>query len=76
MRPKKLDTGTMSKTYIEVRTWKDEPVHRVDVTGKSERVIDRIENGMAINLNHDAFYLQVVTYEAGKEPKLTPPHQH
>ncbi len=53
----------MSKTYIEVRKWDDTVIHRVDVTGKSERSIERIEDGMAINLNHDEFYLQVENYE-------------
>jgi len=51
------------KTYIEVRKWDDTVVQRIDVTGKSERSIERVENGMAINLNHDEYYLQVESYE-------------
>jgi hypothetical protein len=51
------------KTYIEVRRWDDTVVHRVDVTGKSERNIDRIENGMAINLDHSEYYLEVKEYD-------------
>lgn len=38
--------------------------YRIDVTGKSERAIDRVEIGVAINLNHDQYYLKVETYEA------------
>jgi hypothetical protein len=45
-------------------------VHRVDVTGKSERSIMRVENGMAINLNHDLYYIEVCEYET--EQPLTP----
>ena len=51
------------KTYIEVRRWDDTVVHRVDVTGKSERNIDRVENGMAINLDHSEYYLEVKEYD-------------
>ena len=60
----------MSKTYIEVRKWDDTVVHRVDVTGKSERSIMRVENGMAINLNHNLYYIEVCEYET--EQPLTP----
>lgn len=54
----------MSKTYIEVRKRDDTVVHRIDVTGKPERAIDRVKIGMAINLNHDQYYIKVETYEA------------
>lgn len=32
-------------------------VHEVDVTGKSERQIDKIVDGMMINLNHDKYWI-------------------
>lgn len=42
---------------IEVRKYDgDEVVHSIDVAGKSERQIERIEDGMNINLNHEEFY--------------------
>ena len=60
----------MSKTYIEVRKWDDTVVHRVDVTGKSEWSIDKAVDGMAINLNHDLYYIEVKHYET--EQPLNP----
>ena len=54
------------KTYIEVKTYESEEcVKRIDVTGKSERSIDRIESGMNRNMNHKDYY--TVQVETEKE---------
>jgi hypothetical protein len=42
--------------YLEIIKDKtNEVVKRLDVTSKGERMIDKIENGMNINLNHDEY---------------------
>lgn len=43
--------------YIEVVSYETgEVIHRVDVTGRSERQIDQIDRGMQHNLDHTRFY--------------------
>jgi hypothetical protein len=45
------------KNYIcVVRYSNGEIVKKVDVTGKGERMVDKVDRGMNINLNHDEFY--------------------
>lgn len=39
------ETGLIEKTF--------------DVTGKSERQIERISNGMSINLNHKKYHISI-----------------
>jgi hypothetical protein len=51
----------MSKTkrelqVVEIAT--REVVSRVDVTGKSDNSIDRIERGMLINMDTDRFFVR------------------
>jgi hypothetical protein len=54
----------MKHTYVEIlRHDNDEVVHRVDVTGRSERTIEGVERGMNINLNHEEFYTEVMAYD-------------
>ena len=57
------------KTYIEIRKYEnDKCVKRIDVTGKTQRQIDKIENGMNINLNHEEYYTkEVLTQEPLQE---------
>ena len=33
-------------------------VKEIDVTGKTERQIDKIKSGISINLNHDMYFIQ------------------
>ena len=48
--------------YIEIREYvTDIPIHRLDVTNKGTSSIEKIENGMNINLNHDKYYTCFVT---------------
>lgn len=56
--------------YLEiVEDSTKEVVSRIDVTGKSERAIERIAGGMSINLNHDKY--SIVETESEKElPKV------
>ena len=43
--------------YLEIREYKtDKVVKRYDVTKSSSRMIDKFEDGLNINLNHDKFY--------------------
>jgi hypothetical protein len=53
-----METTTFK--YIEVKTFKTaEVVKRLDVSGKSEKSIDRIDDGLNINLNHEKFYTSI-----------------
>ena len=38
-------------------------VHRINVTGSSDRTIDRAESGVNLNLNHGKFHTTVCGYE-------------
>lgn len=38
-------------------------VHRIDVTGRTERTIDRAEGGVNLNLNHGKFHTAICEYE-------------
>lgn len=53
----------MKYKYIEIRRRDGTLVKRFDVTGSSERTIDRTEDGMNINLNHDEFLTIVEEYD-------------
>lgn len=45
--------------YLEIVKDKgNEVVKRLDVSDKSERSIEKIENGMNINLNHNEYTVQ------------------
>ena len=59
-------SGSIFK-YLEIKSYEDgKVVKRLDVTGQSDRSIDRVERGMNINLNHEAFY----TFSYDSEYKL------
>ncbi len=50
--------------YIDIIDFEtDEVVMRINVTGKSDRTIDKIDDGLNINLNHDKFYTIVENSE-------------
>ena len=50
------------KTKIQIIEFKgDKIVKTIDVTGKTERTVDKIEDGININLNHSEYYTKVVT---------------
>lgn len=50
------------KKYIEIVAYgSDEVVKRLEVTGKSNREIERIDRGMNINLNHEDYYTREVS---------------
>lgn len=49
------------KKYIEIVSFCDESISkRIDVTEKSDRMIDKIDIGLNINLNHEIFYTRIV----------------
>jgi len=59
-------SGSIFK-YLEIKSYEDgKVVKRLDVTGKSDRIIDQVERGMNINLNQKAFY----TFSYDSEYKL------
>ena len=52
----KFKINKMNK-YIEIKEFgTDKVVKRFDVTGKHDRMIDKFDDGLNINLNHDKFY--------------------
>ena len=59
-------------TYVEVvESSTGKVIKRIYVGGKTDRAIDRVEDGLNINLNHDLYYSQVTTYESAQmlDPK-------
>jgi hypothetical protein len=44
-------------------------IHSIDVTGKSDRQIERVEDGININLNHDEFYTVIAEVETRQEKR-------
>lgn len=49
-----------AKTYLQVRNFATgEIATKVDVTGKSERAIERIERGMLMNMNTDEWCVEL-----------------
>ena len=50
----------MSKRYIEIIHYDTgEVFNKIEVTGKSDRVIEKIDDGINRNLNHDRFYTRI-----------------
>ena len=50
------------KTYIEIIRHKDDKcIHRIDVSGISQRHIDKTERGMNRNLNHEEYFTKEVS---------------
>lgn len=59
------------KTYLVVKSFEtDEIVEKIDVTGQSERSIDRTDRGLNINLNHEEYYTAVINEEQDEEANL------
>lgn len=59
----------MKVYYLEVISYgTGEVVERFDVTGQTERQIDKLDNGVNANLNHEEYYTTVSTYET-EQPK-------
>lgn len=63
--------SSTTHTYIEVVNKADKRViHRIDVTGKSERAIDRVDDGLNINLNHVEYFTRVKQYDSRQTTRL------
>jgi len=55
--------------YIEIREFgTDEVVKSFDVTGKTKRIIDKLDYGLNINLNQEDFYT-IIKETKGKNDK-------
>jgi len=72
---KNQDNNTISDVneshfkYIEIKEYDGGGVvKRLDVSGKTDRSVDTIENGMNINLNHDDYY--TFSYDSEVELEL------
>ena len=62
----------MKKKYLEIINIDTDAVaKRIDVTGKNDRHIEKIEDGMNINLNHNVYYTNLNVSE-GELPGITP----
>lgn len=58
------DKTATKYTYVEVVRFKGlKTVHRIDVTGKTDREYERIERGLNINLNHKEYYTCTDSYD-------------
>jgi len=56
------------KKYIEIIKFETkEVVKRMDITGKGEVQIDKIDDGLNINLNHEEFYTTTTESETELE---------
>lgn len=43
--------------FIEIKKCAtDKTVHKIDVTGKTDEQVDKIDDGLNINLNHQKYY--------------------
>lgn len=52
----------MDKQVIRVREkGTDNSIHELDVTGRGRRSVERIIDGMNINLDHDRYYVDDTT---------------
>jgi hypothetical protein len=57
--------------YLEVvKDSNDIVVKRIDVTGKSERMIESCVNGLSINLNHSDYSIREENYENEQNTNL------
>lgn len=56
-----MEKEVKSKRVIQVISFSNrEVVHELDVTGKTDRQIDKIDRGLNINLNHSEYYTLIV----------------
>jgi len=53
----------VKKVIQIIETATDRVEHEIDVTGQSERSIERTEDGVNINLNHEQFHTNVTEVE-------------
>lgn len=54
--------------YLEIKSrGTHEVILRIDVTNKSERSIEKAEEGMNINLNHEGFFTNIEESETKLE---------
>lgn len=54
-----MTEASKSYRYLEIVAYEgDKVARRIDVTGRSDSIIERIECGMNINLNHEDYYVR------------------
>jgi hypothetical protein len=58
--------------YIEIRRYDDDSnvLRRIDVSDKSDRSIEKLEDAYNINLNHEKLY--TTSFESENELKIIP----
>ena len=55
---KEAQISTLIFKYLEIKNLKDGKVwRRIDVSGKTDRTIEKIKIGMNVNLNLEQFYI-------------------
>jgi len=60
----------MTHTYIEITAFANsEVIKRIDVTGQTERSIDKVDDGLNFNLNHELYYTRIKEYETKQDVK-------
>lgn len=51
------------KKYLQIKSHSGMPIRRVEVTGRTEREIERIERGILINMDADRFFVELIEVE-------------
>jgi hypothetical protein len=63
------EPGETVKRYIEVVEYESgNVIHKVDVSGKPERIAEKVMDGMDRNLNHEKFYTRFAGSSAASQP--------
>jgi len=69
-RMNEINSGDKVFTYVEVKTTSDDSViKRFDVTDKTQREIERIDDGININLNHSEYFTIITNSKTKLEVK-------
>lgn len=56
------------KKYLQIKSHSGMPIRRVEVTGRTEREIERIERGILTNLDADRFFVELIAVVTPDDP--------
>ena len=56
INPRLIGEGGDDRMKILIKTYKDEIIKEIDCEGKSRRQVEKIDDGLNINLNHEEYY--------------------
>jgi hypothetical protein len=51
------------KKYLQIKSHAGMPIRSVEVTGRTEREIERVERGILINMDADRFFVELIEVE-------------